>query len=169
MAAVGAICGTGDVMRSGFAHSARLRRPLIGAGGNPSFRPQNNPSDACSAVGIRFARRIELLPLPIFAVKQIADCSTPGLVYFAFSFALFGAQAILVVRLRLHCFRRTTLRTPIGESRLIWPQFEFFTAIDTGFDWKCHQNDDKTDRASELTASSIPSHGKTLGFTVEAQ
>jgi hypothetical protein len=140
--------------------SGKLRLRFVTHRRASSLRRLREDRESVLRMRIRLARLIESLPLPIFAVKEIANCSTPVCVHFALSFALFGAQAILVVRLRLHCFRRTALRTSIGESGLIWPQFEFFTAIDTGSDWECHETNDKTGCAFETTTTDFVRKGE---------
>ncbi len=88
-------------------------------------------------------------PLPIFAVKKIANCSPPFLVYFALCLAFFRAQATLVAR--LHSFRSAALRTAVSKPGFIRFQLKFFTANDADFDWKRHQVDDKTSQANKLS------------------
>jgi len=109
-------------------------------------------------LGLEPLDRLRKTALPIFAVKKIANCPTPRLVYFGLGFALFGTQATLVVR--LHCFRSAAFRTAVSKAGLVGFQLKLFTAHDAGFDRKRHQVDDKTSRTHQLSCPFASRYGK---------
>ena len=74
--------------------------------------------------------------LAVFAIEQVANGLSSGLVRFGFSFAFVGVDDALAGIFRGFGFAAGG--APVGKARLVGSQFKLFRADGTDFDWKRH-------------------------------
>jgi hypothetical protein len=84
-----------------------------------------------------FGLRLPAVPLAVFAVEEVADGLSSGLIGFGLRFAFVGVHAAL--RHRVDGFvGDAALGTAIGEAGFIGLQFELFGTDRANFDWERH-------------------------------